>query len=235
VQRIRIGSRRYKRIRFGDAWTALQTANALDHFDGSGVLPRLHVRFDDELLVEYVEGRQLVRIDREAAEALARFYARIHEGGTRLAVVADTRIVEDVLRDLEFLRDAEVIDAACEEQVAETLALLAPPRVLLGWDYTDAVAKNFVWREDGTLVGIDVEALRSDGLVGIGIAKSLARGDDSYRADFLDAFAKVSRLDLEPQLPLAELCFQVRSLKRRLLKGSRLDPAALGRFRAGSD
>ncbi len=235
VPRGRIGSQTFKRIRFGDAWTAQQTANALDRFDGSGVLPRLHARFDDELLVEYVEGRQLARIGREAADALARFYARIHEGGTYLAVTADTRIIEDVRRDLDFLRNTEVIDVACAEQVAETLASLAPPRVLLGWDYTDAVPKNFVWREDGTLVGIDVEALRSDGLVGIGIAKSLSRGDDSYRADFLEAFGKVSRLDLEPQLPLAELCFQVRSLKRRLLKGSPLDPAGLARFRSRSD
>ena len=142
-----------------------------------------------------------------------------------------------IRRDARFevMRDAGVIDAVCEEQVAETLTSLAPPQVLLGWDYTDAVAKNFVWREDGTLVGIDVEALRSDELVGIGIAKSLSRGDASYRADFLDAFAKVSRLDLEPQLPLAELCFQARSLKDRLLKGSRLDPASLERFRGGSD
>lgn len=235
VSRLRIGDRTFKRIRFGDAGTARQTASALDHFDGSGVLPRLQALFDDELLVEYVEGRPLERIDREAAEPLARFYARVHSTGARLTPTAETRILEHTLRDLDFLRDAGVIDSACSDEVAATLASLAPAQVLIGWDYTDAVAKNFVWREDGSLVGIDVEALRSDGLIGIGIAKSLSRGDDAYRTAFLEAFSKVSDLDLGPQLRLAELCFQVRSLVRRLLKGSGLDPSGLAPFRSQSD
>ncbi len=230
VSLVRIGTRRFKRIRFGDAWLASRAATGLEHFSGSGVVPELEARFDEELLVEFVEGERLTRFDPSAAEPLASFYARVHVGGTRREATAATGLVARAGRDLAFLRDVEVVDARQATGLEAALTRLAPAEVLLGWDYTDAVPKNFVRREDGRLVGIDVEALQPDGLVGIGIAKSLARGDASYRRAFLDAFRKQSEIDIERDLPFVELCFQLRWLKNRCLKGSRLDPSGLEPF-----
>jgi hypothetical protein len=234
VSRVRVGVRDFKRIRFGDAFLADRAASALEHFAGSGIVPALEARFDDELLVEFVAGERLARLDIGAAPSLARFYARVHAGGSRLVPVTEARASEHAHRDLSFLRDVAVVDAACARDLGEAIERLAPERVRIGWDYTDAVPKNFVRRADGTLVGVDVGALCPDALVGTGIAKSFARGDAAYRSAFLEAFAASSDLDLDPSLPFVELCFHLAWLKNRCLKGSRLEPSRLARFRPQS-
>lgn len=230
VSRLRIGDGSFKRIRFGDAWTAARAADALEHFRDAQEVPSLWARFDAELLVEFVPGEPLSSLGEESAEPLARFFARIHRGGSRLLPIGESGAIARAERDLAFLGEVGILDATRGARVAGAIDRLAPPEVHVGWDYTDAVAKNFVRRPDGSLVGIDVEALRPDALVGTGIAKSLARADDPHRARFLQAFETLSNLDLAPTLPFVELCFHLAWLRNRCLKGSRLDPAALERF-----
>jgi hypothetical protein len=239
VHRIQIGSGTFKRVTFGDAGSAEQAARALQHFEHSGVLPRLYARFDAELLVEYVEGERLARIETGQADALARFYAAILDGGSRLVPLEHSGTRESFARDLALLHESGTIDASLRDRALRAFERLAPSRVRVGWDYTDGVAKNFVWRPDGSLVGVDVEAIQPSALVGTGIAKSLSRGDRELRTRFLEAFSPYSHrthasegatLDLEKELPFVELCCEARWLRDRLLKGSSLDPARLERF-----
>lgn len=226
VARVRIGERQFKRIRFGDAWLAERTAGALQHFAGSGAVPELVASFDEELLVEFVEGDRLRGFEPDLAQDLASFYARIHAGGAREVSLAESGAADQADRDLDFLASTGVLAADRVDEVEKALQRMAPPRVYLGWDYTDAVPKNFV-RAGDRLVGIDVEALQAGGLVGIGIAKLLARSGEDFRRCFLEAFGLASPLDLAPSLPFVELCFRLRWLKNRCLKGSRLDPEIL--------
>lgn len=231
VSRVRIGGRSFKRIRFGDAWLAERAARGLEHFAGSGQVPELEARFDEQLLVEFVEGVPLARFDAGVADELARFHARIHAGGTRREPA--TAVVARAERDLAFLVDAGVLPTPRARELSATLARLAPSLAWFGWDYSDAVPKNFVRGADGRLVAVDVEALRPDALVGTGIAKSFARCDDGFRQAFLAALPDHTSLDLAPDLPFVELCFQLGWLKNRCLKGSRLPLTGLERFGAG--
>jgi len=235
VRRVRLGSRDYKRIRFGDAWTAAAVAEHLERFESSGLFPAVEARFDDELLLEFVDGARLDAFDATTVDPMARFYAALYrpaeqEGAKRR--LEDTRFARDALRDLRFLRDVGVVEAGRLPALERALAALAPAQVYVGFDYTDAVPKNFVRRTDGLLVGVDAGALQAGALVGTGVAKSLARGDASYQAGFLDAFATHSDLPLAPAMPFVELCFRAAWLKRLYLKGSarRLEPDALERF-----
>lgn len=235
VLRLRIGGRSFKRIRFGDAWLASRAAAGLEHFRGAGVLPELEARFDDELLVEFVEGRPLARFDAGVAEPMAAFFARIHEGGASRSSPAASGDLARARRDLAFLHDVGVLGTGDRESLGRALERLAPPELWVGWDYTDAVPKNLVQRPDGSLAGVDVECLIPEGLVGIGIAKSLARGDAGYRDRFWPAFQRLCSLDLAAAFPFVELCFQLRWLKNRCLKGSRIDASGLLRYGRSAD
>jgi hypothetical protein len=231
VARVEIGGHPFKRIRFGDAWLAERTATALEHFAGSGVLPELEARFDEQLLVEFIEGRPLTELAAADAQAMAEFHARIHRGGTRLVPLAASGVLDRAVRDLRFLCEVGVVDPALGERLGERLDATSPPDVQLGWDYTDTVPKNFVRRPDGRLAAIDVEALKPEALVGTGLAKSLARGRPDYRPALLEALARAPAsspaASLLEALPFVELCFQLGWLKNRCLKGSRLDLAQL--------
>jgi len=230
VHRVRIGDATFKRIRFGDVARAEQAERALEHFEGSAALPRLYARFDDELLVEFVDGERLARIDGACADALARFHAAVHRGGHRLVPAAQSGVLERVERDLALLQRTGVIETGAAGALRAARDRLAPSALRVGWDYTDGVAKNFVWRDDTTLVGIDVESLAADALVGTGIAKSLSRGDRELRPRLLEAYTRASGADLEKELPFVELCGELRWLVNRLLKGSRIEPGRLERF-----
>lgn len=232
VERLRIGDATFKRVRFGDSGRAEVAARALAIFEGTGAVPRLYERFDDELLVEFVEGERLARIDPAGADALARFYATIHAPDRRTVATAESGVPERLARDLDFLVVTGVIDTTHGGALRDAAERLAPTELTLGWDYTDGVAKNFVWRDDATLVGVDVEALQPDALIGIGLAKVLARGDAETRARLIETFDRESGLDLEKALPFVELCGEVRWLKRRVLKGSAIEPDRLERFTA---
>ena len=231
VSRLRIGGRTFKRIDFGDAFTAERVARALEHFSGAPEIPELWAHFDAELLVEFVPGDPLARLGVEDADALARFYARIHRGGSRLVAIGESGQIARAERDLAFLQEVGVVDRSAASDLGAALAALAPDAVHIGWDYTDAVAKNFVRRADGSLAGIDVEALREDALVGTGVAKCLVNADGPHRERLLAALASRSDLDLAPTLPFVELCFSLAWLRNRCLKGSSLEPRILERFR----
>lgn len=231
VSRLRIGKRSFKRIRFGDAWLARRAAAGLEHFREAGILPELEALFDAELLVEFVEGEPPARFDAALAEPMAAFFARIHAGGARPTTATARAALRRARRDLAFLHDVGIVDAGDRVDLERALERLAPAKLLVGWDYTDAVPRNFIRRADGSLVGVDVEALQPESVVGIGIAKSLARGDEGYRSGFWPAFARRSPLDLEASFPFVELCFQLRWLKNRCLKGSRIDTSGLLRLR----
>lgn len=237
VRRIRLGTRDYKRVRLGDVWTANRVADGLRLFESTGSFPRLEAQFEDELLIEFVPGTHLAGFDAAAGPAVAAFFANLYRPTLQADArrpLAETRFAGEARRDLRFLHDVGIVDAERRRALECALDALSPAEVYVGWDYTDSIPKNFVTRLDGTLVGIDAEALHPDVLLGTGIAKSLARGDADYRTSFFAAFAAESTLSLEPSLPFAELCFHLGWQKRLYLKGSkkRLEPEVLERFLA---
>lgn len=231
-----LGGHRFKRIQFGDSGQAARIARALEYFAERDVLPAVEARFDSELLLEWIEGDRLDGFDASHSSELARFYAVLYDTtdpGNRAVPTHETAIVARTARDLRFLRDVGVIDDACATELLAATQSLAPAELWIGHDYTDAVPKNFIRHANGRIYGIDAEALVDDGLIGIGVAKSLDRGGPAFREGFLAEFQKLSELPLVSLLPFVELVFQIRWQKNLFLKGSagRMEPERLERFR----
>jgi hypothetical protein len=95
-----------------------------------------------------------------------------------------------------------------------------PRQLLVGFDYTDPVLKNFVLPEDGNpLCAIDVESLVQARPLGAGIAKASVFWLTPERREQLLAPLETELPALRAQLPFVELCFLARWTKTKLLTG----------------
>ena len=94
-------------------------------------------------------------------------------------------------------------------------------------DFVDPVPKNFVIRND-LLVGIDVEALKPDILLGTGPAKARLRWLDSTGDVLTRRLRDAGSPDLSSQFDYAELCFRCSYARQKVLqRKAHLAPASI--------
>ncbi|MCA1779242.1 MAG: hypothetical protein LC637_07665 [Xanthomonadaceae bacterium] len=214
-----INNRRYKRVVFGDSREAADIESALLGFAPGEFFPALISRHENELLVEFVEGRAFEPARAADRAGLAAFLGTLYGKGS---IETDPERMHRRLRvDLRFLVDAGLIDQALHDALARRAERIAPEIVRSGLDYVDPVAKNFVVNED-RLMAIDVESLSSNTALGTGIAKACVHWlEPRHKADFIGRVEQVAGLDLSPQIDFVELCFLVGWTKRKLLQGKK--------------
>ena len=108
--------------------------------------PRLITTYEHEVWVEFVEGERIHGIDEQLVRAVAEFYGDVYAREASLVPLVETPFDARLRSDLRFLHEVEVIDDAAYRDLSAAAERLAPERVWVGFDYTDAVLKNFIVR-----------------------------------------------------------------------------------------
>jgi len=215
---VELNGQRYKRVVFGDSALAGTVVAAMRACAGRVELPQLVHHHENELWLEFISGaRPDARADRAA---LAGFFASINQIEARQSRLAQTPWPAQLRTDLDFVRQAGVIDSRLHARLTDQAAAQQPEQVWLGLDYVDPVLKNFVLREN-KLVVIDLESLARDSLLGIGLAKCSLHWLADDLAEFTDQVVAAGAPDLRPQLDYARLCLVAGWTKRKLLAGKR--------------
>ena len=227
VHFVSLHGQRYKRVVFGDSAQAGEVQEALDAFAGTQRFPPLIHRHENELLLGFVEGRGFDPEDSSDRARLAGFLADLWQRTPvetpRDALPFDARLAVD----LDFLVQARVLDAARADALAGRARAEAPDTLVIGYDYVDPVAKNFLIVAEGPgrkqaprLVAIDVESLRAGQPLGTGLAQAslrwLSPGDVPVMASQV---AESGGPDIDAQLEYVRLITTVAWTKRKFLQG----------------
>ena len=231
-----LNGRRFKRLILRDTALATELERNLEAFHDSPHFPSVAIRYEHELWLDYVEGSPIVQPDTRVVEKIADFYAATYSRSARRVDVADTPFVPRLQRDLRFLNRVGILSDAAYRDLGAAVERLVPDRVWVGFDYTDAVLKNFIVTDtDGLVCGIDAESLRRDQLIGTGVANALARWLGPFQDRFLQRLFRDEIPDFRPYLPFVELCYASAWTKIYFFekKWKRIEPAVFERFRAG--
>jgi hypothetical protein len=232
VFRVEINGRRFKRVVFPDSLQAREVASRLALFGPDRIYPDLIYERENELWVEFVEGRPLAPtdpIDAALLDRLADLLSVLYLRDPRRVPTERTRFAHRLRTDLGFLRDVGVLGADLQQRLERFGRDAAPKQVWLGFDCVDAIAKNFVREPGGRLRAVDVESLAADQLLGTGVAKARLRWLGDQGGVLLDRLAERGAPDFRPALPFVELCFRAFWLKNAFLEGKRrfVDPGLL--------
>lgn len=236
VFRVEIGDERFKRIVLHDSALAERLATTLQRIGPSASLPRLVVRYEREVWVDFVDGVVAQAAGEEFVRQLARFYGDLYARSPSRIASAGSRWVSNLADDLDFARRVGVIDGALARDLAARALDVQPTALWTGFDYIDPVLKNFVVRRDGQLCAVDIGALGADTLLGTGVAKALARWMEPHRATFLSELATTAAPDIASSLPFVELAFEARYTKTMFLerKWKRIDVERFRRLSRGA-
>jgi hypothetical protein len=218
VYRVTLGTKHFKRIVFAGSERPIRIAKALGALEDTGIFPRLYARYDEELWVGYLEGTPVHRDDTDVINDFAELIAVLYKADARETATRETNFRSESHADLELLCDAKVLDAETTAGCLDLFTRFTPERIWLGYDYGDALLKNLLRCEDGKIRFIDVESIRSNAVLGTGIAKALIRwvGDDRER--LLDRLEALGAAPFRAYLPAVELSFLAAWTKRSLLQ-----------------
>jgi hypothetical protein len=232
VYRVELGAATLKRLVVADSRRAEVLATNLRSFAHSPAVPGLVSRFENEVWVEFLEGRALEADDPHVPAALARMFATLSAEKPRQCDARELGLDREVRGDLRLLERAGVLAPARCDQLVELAEESLPEMVWIGHDYSDPRPQNFLWDERGELCVIDVESIVRDRLIGRGAAKALVRWLAPRRAEFLRELAKQPGPNFLPYMGFVELQFlaswQKRSLLQRKLR--LVDGALFDRF-----
>jgi len=220
VHFVTLNGRRYKRVTFAHASEAIQLEDSLEAVAAAGVFPRLVLRHENQIWVEFIIGQRLTGVAARERKALSAFFAGIYQQHSERVVLEATSLPARLARDLDFLHDIGVLPKDMTRELEALAARLQPETALLGYDYVDPVLKNFLVAEGG-LIAVDVEGLRANQLLGVGVAKARLRWLQQDSEAFLDRMVSAGAPDIRPQFAWAELCFLADWTKHKVLQGKR--------------
>ena len=216
---VEVGDARLKQIVLPDACVAGEIAANLEALDATAIFPRLVARYRNELWVEFVDGSALARGATPSCSEIADVFAPIYRCANRIVPLASLTLVERLASDLELLASARVLSAEDRARLAAALPAVTPAQLWLGYDYGDARAQNFLRGADGRLRIIDVESIRRDSPVGVGVVRALIRWPGMDRDELLAELKKRSAPEFDSYLGFLELLFLTTWTKRCVLQG----------------
>ena len=232
VSVVTVGGARCKRIVFADSHHAAIIAARLRFFAAEAIYPGVILERERELWVEYIEGERVRDVDDRLVEAMSGVLAKLAKRAPRLVPLRETPWLQDLERDLRFLREVGVIDEKLSTSLSEQASQLAPRSVWVGHDCTDAILKNFVWTPEGRLRAVDVESLGADQLIGVGAAKASLRWLGGSRDDLLDGMKAAGAPDFGAYFDFVELAFRAFWQKSSVLEKKHrfVDPGVFAPF-----
>lgn len=227
VHFVRVDGTLLKRIRFETEDEAVGVEAALTGLGATASLPAIVRRDGRELWLEFIDGPALDPKRHDGFSLLLGFYAALYAGSVRRCAVDASPYPARLKDDLLWLESSRVLPASATASLARRAAALEPREVLLGVDFVDPVPKNFVVRNE-LLVGVDVEALKPDTLLGTGPAKARLRWLDSSGDLISRRLHEAGSPDLSSQFEYAELCFRCSYARQKVLqRKAHLAPASI--------
>jgi len=169
-----VDGKRQKRVRFATPQRAREVADGLQAMATTGCFPALHSHSGCDVFVAYVPQ---TRPQDALASGVAAFYQALYRPQMTPAPQLKPAAVAlaELNQGLSALEQAGWIDAECRDQIDAFAHRHAPPMLVTGYDYVDAVAKNFLFGQDRWF-GIDIEAIEPAQWLGLGLAKAEYRG-----------------------------------------------------------
>ena len=225
--------KRFKRLILRDTALAAEFEQNLEAFKGSPHFPAVAIRYEHELWLEYVEGSPITTVDAALVEKIADFYAATYRHAARAVNLTETAVIYRLQRDLSLLNQVGVLSEAVYRSLGSAAEKLAPEFIWIGFDYVDAVRKNFiVAHRDGLVCGVDADSLRKDQLIGTGVTSALARWLGPFQDSFFQHLFRDGVPDFRPYLPFIELCYFAAWTKMYFFerKKKRIDPGLFERF-----
>ena len=229
---VTVNGQRYKRVVFPDSHQAAKVATHLRSFATTGIYPNLILERENELWVEFVEGKQVESADATLVEKIADLFSVLYTRDPELVATDRTAFAHELRSDLEFLNSVGVLGDGVHGVLQKIAERETPKEVWVGYDCTDAILKNFVLDAEGRLRGIDLESLNGDQLIGSGFAKASVRWLGAHREAFLERLRERSAPDFQAYLPFIEMSFIAFWLKSSFLEKKRrfVDPGLFDRF-----
>lgn len=202
---------RYKRVTFESQAQAQAVATALEAIAPIQRFPSL-VRADGPAVwVDYLKKDRFSSVE---PSGLVSFFTELytHQVTTQTLKPA-TPLLAAMVGDLQALKQASLLDATQCQMIDQKAHHIAPAMASVGFDYVDAIEKNFLVT-DGRLMAIDIEALLGEQWLGIGLAKAEYRG-------LLDVEPVIASLgeSFAQQYPLVRLAFLVGYFQQKLEQG----------------
>ena len=225
--------KRFKRLILRDTALATEFERNLEAFKGSPYFPAVAIRYEHELWLEYVEGSSITTVDAALVEKIADFYAATYRHSAQAVSIAETTVLYRLQRDLSILNQVGILPESVYRSLSTAAEKLAPESVWIGFDYVDAVRKNFiVTHRDGLVCGVDADSLRKDQLIGTGVTSALARWLGPFQTPFFQHLFRDGVPDFRPYLPFIELCYFAAWTKMYFFerKKKRIDPGLFERF-----
>jgi len=217
--RVEVNGVPLKRLRLPDAGTAAALEARLARLADTGVLPAPVLRHQNELWVEFVEGRPLERAGPEVAAELAECLAALYRVDPRRVPAAQLAPERAMLRHLRQLVRLGAIPAHQESRLGERIDALRPDALWIGFDYTDLRRKNCIREPGGRIRIVDVESVAAAELLGTGLARGLGGWLAPWREEMLGALVRAGAPDLREQMPFVELRQRLAWTLRSVLLG----------------
>ena len=236
VHFVRVDGELRKRVRFETEDESVGVEAALAGFGSSASLPAVIRRDGRELWLEYVDGPGLDPSKHDGLSLLLGFYASLYAGAVRSCRVDASPYPARLKDDLHWLESSGVLPVSATASLARRAAVLEPEQVLLGVDFVDPVPKNFVIR-GGLLVGVDVEALKPDTLLGTGPAKAMLRWLNVTGDEMTRGLHQAGSPDITSQFEYAELCFRCSYARQKVMqrKAHLAPPSIFDRYLGGME
>ena len=231
---VTVNGQRFKRLIMHDASLAAELERNLEAFRSSPHFPLVAIRYERELWLEYVEGSGITQIDETVVEKIAEFYAAVYRQNPRPIQTSEAVCLYRLQRDLDVLLHVGVLTDAVHRDLQAAAERLTPEQIWIGFDYIDAVLKNFIVTQPGNVVcGIDVDSLRAEQIIGTGVANALVRWLGPFQEQFFRTLFQQDVPDFRPYLPFVELCYLAAWTKMYFFekKKKRIDPRLFERFR----
>ena len=223
---------RVKHIVVADSFLASEIAENLTRLRSTNVFPELLAQHRNELWVEFVEGEAVGVGPDTPVRDLAHLFSTLYGVEATTVACQDRTFAAEILRDIDFLRNAGVISAEVAAGLITVCHRSTPTDVWVGYDYGDARPGNFLLDRENRIRIIDVESIRRDTLIGIGVARACSRWPGLTRESFLAALREQRAPDFMAYFDFVELYFRTTWTKRCVLleKTKLIDPVALERL-----
>lgn len=203
-----------KRVTFQTKREADIVTHALETLAPLGCFPKLIAHQDQCVWVSFVPAQPT---SDDPSDLISAFFQKLygHQVGKVVDEVSSDTVLEAFESNLDTLRASRYFNEDFLNQLALHCHRSRPETVCVGFDYVDAIPKNFVMSQ-GQAIGIDIDAIEANVLLGKGLAKA------EYRS-LMNASAHLAAFDtrLVKQYPFVRLCFAAEYFCQKLAQGKK--------------
>ena len=119
--------------------------------------------------------------------------------------------------NLKLLNKFGVLTDDIYSNLDQKLRNITPEYVWIGYDYTDPYLENFIITPERNLLAIDVESIRSEHLLGTGIAKALTIWPAQYGEHLFQEVCNLPFPDFRSYFTFVEISSNAEWVLRRIL------------------